>query len=48
MRIEVKHTCDDFKTFRSEKVKSLFNAESGHNWGILPSFQSRMKAGKSD
>ena len=32
MRIEVKHTCDDFKTFRSEKVKSLFNAESGHNW----------------
>ena len=35
MRIEVKHTCDDFKTFRSEKVKSLFNAESGHNWELV-------------
>lgn len=32
MKIHVKHTCDDFTGFRSEKVKSLFNAESGHNW----------------
>lgn len=32
MRIEIKHTCDNFTSFRAEKVKSLFNAESGHNW----------------
>ena len=32
MKIEVKHACDNFTSFRSEKVKSLFNAESGHNW----------------
>lgn len=32
MKIHVKHTCDNFTGFRSEKVKSLFNAESGHNW----------------
>lgn len=32
MRIEIKHTCDNFTSFRAEKVKSLFNAESGHHW----------------
>ncbi|WP_208809959.1 hypothetical protein [Riemerella anatipestifer] len=32
MKIEVKHSCKDFKSFRAEKVKSLFNAESGHEW----------------
>jgi len=32
MKIEVKHTCENFNDFRSEKVKSLFNAESGHEW----------------
>nr|WP_221411171.1 hypothetical protein [Ornithobacterium rhinotracheale] len=32
MKIEVKHTCKNFKSFRAEKVKSLFNAESGHEW----------------
>jgi len=32
MKIEVNHTCKNFNSFRSEKVKSLFNAESGHEW----------------
>ena len=32
MKIEVNHTCKNFTGFRSEKVKSLFNAESGHEW----------------
>lgn len=32
MKIEIKHTCEDFTSFRAEKVKSLFNAESGHTW----------------
>ncbi len=32
MKIHVKHTCENYTGFRSEKVKSLFNAESGHNW----------------
>ncbi|WP_372472666.1 hypothetical protein AB4865_07545 [Capnocytophaga sp. ARDL2] len=32
MKINVKHTCEDFTSFRAEKVKSLFNAESGHTW----------------
>ena len=32
MRIEVEHSCKNFQSFRAEKVKSLFNAESGHTW----------------
>ncbi|WP_221410396.1 hypothetical protein [Riemerella anatipestifer] len=32
MKISIKHSCKDFKSFRAEKVKSLFNAESGHEW----------------
>lgn len=32
MQIAIKHTCADFNSFRAEKVKSLFNAESGHSW----------------
>lgn len=32
MKIEVNHSCKDYTTFRAEKVKSLFNAESGHEW----------------
>lgn len=32
MKIQVIHTCDNFNSFRAEKVKSLFNAESGHTW----------------
>lgn len=32
MKIDVNHTCENFQSFRAEKVKSLFNAESGHEW----------------
>ena len=32
MKIEIKHSCNNFSSFRAEKVKSLFNAESGHTW----------------
>lgn len=32
MKINIKHTCEDFTSFRAEKVKSLFNAENGHTW----------------
>ncbi len=32
MKIEVNHSCKNYTTFRAEKVKSLFNAESGHEW----------------
>ncbi len=32
MIIPIKHSCRDYKSFRAEKVKSLFNAESGHTW----------------
>lgn len=32
MKIEVHHSGKEFKSFRAEKVKSLFNAENGHEW----------------
>lgn len=32
MKIQVNHSCKNFNSFRAEKVKSLFNAESGHEW----------------
>jgi GNAT superfamily N-acetyltransferase len=32
MRIEIKHTCADFSSYRAARVKSLFNAENGHTW----------------
>jgi len=32
MRIEVKHRCSDYDSYRSARVKSLFNAENGCNW----------------
>jgi len=32
MRIEVNHRCSDFNSYRSARVKSLFNAENGCNW----------------
>ncbi|WP_418175102.1 ABC transporter ATP-binding protein [Alistipes ihumii] len=32
MRIEVKHRCSDFDSYRAARVKSLFNAENGCNW----------------
>lgn len=35
MRIEVHHSCENYKSFRAEKVKSLFNPESGHTWSHI-------------
>lgn len=32
MKIQVNHSCKNFDSFRAQKVKSLFNAESGHEW----------------
>lgn len=32
MIIEVNHRCSDFDSYRSARVKSLFNAENGCNW----------------
>lgn len=32
MRIEINHTCADFDSYRAERVKSLFNAETGYSW----------------
>jgi energy-coupling factor transporter ATP-binding protein EcfA2 len=32
MRIEVKHRCSDFDSYRAMRVKSPFNAENGCNW----------------
>ena len=32
MNIQIRHSCAEFNSFRAEKVKSLFNAESGHTW----------------
>ena len=32
MKIEINHTCEDFTSYRAERVKSLFNAESGYQW----------------
>lgn len=29
MKIEVHHTCEDFDTYRAQRVKSMFNADSG-------------------
>ncbi|MGC0153262.1 GNAT family N-acetyltransferase [Chromobacterium vaccinii] len=31
MKINVKHRCSDFDTYRAERVKSLFNVDSGAN-----------------
>ena len=32
MKIEVNHSCKEFESYRAQRVKSLFNAESGANW----------------
>jgi predicted GTPase len=32
MRIEINHTCANYDTYRAERVKSLFNAETGYSW----------------
>lgn len=32
MKIQIKHECANFNSFRANKVKSLFNPERGHIW----------------
>jgi GNAT superfamily N-acetyltransferase len=32
MKIEINHSCTNFTSYRAERVKSLFNAETGYNW----------------
>lgn len=32
MRVEINHRCSDFNGYRANRVKSLFNAESGCDW----------------
>lgn len=34
MKIDVHHRCDDFSSYRAERVKSLFNVESGANFSL--------------
>lgn len=34
MLIQVRNACDDFKSYRAARVKSLFNAESGANFNL--------------
>lgn len=34
MKIEIKHNCADFNSYRAARVKSLFNAESGCNFNL--------------
>ena len=35
MRVEINHRCSDFNSYRANRVKSLFNAESGCNWSHI-------------
>lgn len=32
MHIQIRHTCRDARSYRAERVKSLFNCEDGHNF----------------
>ncbi len=32
MKIDIKHSCEDFDSYRANRVKSLFNATNGHTW----------------
>lgn len=34
MKITVNHSCADFTSYRAERVKSLFNVESGANFSM--------------
>lgn len=34
MKIEIRHRCDDFESYRAARVKSLFNCESGANFAL--------------
>ena len=34
MKIEIRHRCDDFASYRAARVKSLFNCETGANFSL--------------
>lgn len=34
MKIEIRHSCESFKSYRAARVKSLFNCEDGHNFSL--------------
>jgi len=34
MRIEIRHRCDDFASYRAARVKSLFNVDTGANFDL--------------
>lgn len=34
MKMEIRNQCDDFKSYRAARVKSLFNVESGANFAL--------------
>ena len=34
MKVAINHTCTDFDSYRAERVKSLFNVESGANFTL--------------
>jgi len=38
MKIEVKHSCVNFDSYRAARVKSLFNAENGYTWSHSADF----------
>jgi len=38
MKIEVKHSCADYNSYRAARVKSLFNAENGYTWSHSAEF----------
>lgn len=32
MKFEIRHSCEDYNSYRAARVKSLFNATTGYNW----------------
>lgn len=34
MKVEIRHSCEDFDSYRAARVKSLFNVESGANFAL--------------
>lgn len=32
MKVQIRHSCDNYNSYRAARVKSLFNAEDGYKW----------------
>lgn len=43
MKIAVRHTCEEFNTYRAARVKSLFNVDSGANFNLEAEFDLETK-----